>query len=239
MFMMEAWHPTHHITSSPLGDVMVVTASAKLNRSKRQARIRTRKRQYGDRVLTFAEIGKIVSKVRFINLVGRQFGLLTVESYQGTRPQGHGTVRLWLCRCRCGKTIVTQTSSLLAGHTKSCGCSRRGKHFRNLLHSRFSMLTVVGYSGVGYDSRGKTGRLWRCKCDCGEFIITRANSLLMGKTRSCGCLRRDKASARFRTLHFLERQLGKDSMAGFERLSGMTYATTILKNALGSLPKQS
>jgi hypothetical protein len=205
----------------------------------RTERILSRRRQYGARPLSHAELAFVVSKTRFINLMGRQFGLLTVESYQGTRPQGHGTVRLWLCRCRCSKTIVTQTSSLLAGHTKSCGCSRRGKHFRNLLHSRFGMLTVVGYSGVGYDSRGKTGRLWRCKCDCGEFIITRANSLLMGKTRSCSCLRRDKASARFRALHFLERQLGKESMAGFERLSGMTYATTILKNALGSLPKQS
>jgi hypothetical protein len=133
-----------------------------------------RKRQYGDRPLTFAEICKVVSNPRFIDLS----------------------------------------------------------------HRRFTRLQVVGYSGTGVDTNGKRYRLWRCKCDCGEFIITRATSLLMGKTRSCSCLRREKARARFRALHFVERQMGAEALAGLERLSGMDHATTILANALGSLPAQ-
>jgi len=144
-------------------------------RAGRQARILKAKRQFGDRPLTFAQIG-VVSNPRFIDLS----------------------------------------------------------------HRRFTRLLVVGYAGIGIDVRPngekKSYRLWRCKCDCGQFIITRANSLLMGKTRSCSCLRREKARARFRTLHLLERQLGAEALVGLERLSGMDHATTILANALGSLP---
>lgn len=33
--------------------------------------------------------------------------------------------------------------------------------------------------------------LWRCKCDCGEEIVTQRGSLLSGRTRSCGCLRKE------------------------------------------------
>jgi hypothetical protein len=151
--------------------------TGKLSRTDRQARIRTRKREYGQRVLTFAEIAKIVSNPRFIDLS----------------------------------------------------------------HRRFTRLLVVGYAGIGIDVRPngekKSYRLWRCKCDCGQFIITRANSLLMGKTRSCSCLRREKAAARFRALHLVERQLGKDALLGMERLSAMTCASNILSNALGLLPE--
>lgn len=31
------------------------------------------------------------------------------------------------CRCSCGKIVNTELSKLLNGHTKSCGCIRRGK----------------------------------------------------------------------------------------------------------------
>lgn len=35
---------------------------------------------------------------------------------------------------------------------------------------------------------------WECQCDCGKHIIVRSNSLVMGKTKSCGCLNREKPS---------------------------------------------
>lgn len=32
---------------------------------------------------------------------------------------------------------------------------------------------------------------WICRCDCGNTIKTSAGSLMYGKTRSCGCLRKE------------------------------------------------
>ena len=32
---------------------------------------------------------------------------------------------------------------------------------------------------------------WRCKCECGQVVSITASSLRSGKTRSCGCLRRE------------------------------------------------
>lgn len=38
---------------------------------------------------------------------------------------------------------------------------------------------------------------WRCKCDCGNEIVTITHSLLSGCSQSCGCRVRDIQSARF------------------------------------------
>ena len=56
-------------------------------------------------------------------LVGKRFGRLTVmeraENYTTTKGQVH---RAWLCVCDCGNRRIVRASSLISGHTKSCGC---------------------------------------------------------------------------------------------------------------------
>lgn len=32
---------------------------------------------------------------------------------------------------------------------------------------------------------------WKCRCDCGMEIAVRGSNLRYGRTRSCGCLRRE------------------------------------------------
>ena len=39
--------------------------------------------------------------------------------------------------------------------------------------------------------------LWRCRCDCGQEIVTRGEALKDGTTRSCGCLYIELARSRF------------------------------------------
>ncbi len=59
--------------------------------------------------------------------------------------------------------------------------------FKNLTGLKFGRLTAIERAGTG-----KGGHvLWQCKCDCRKEIITWGNSLIQGRTKSCGCLNRE------------------------------------------------
>ena len=66
------------------------------------------------------------------------------------------------------------------------------KSYQDITGHRFGRLTVLGFAD--YDEHGNT--MWKCRCDCGTVFVTRALSLRSGQTQSCGCLRRELASAR-------------------------------------------
>jgi len=52
------------------------------------------------------------------DIKGMQFGRLTVSHKLGSLNKRH----YWLCVCTCGRSVEVNTSSLLNGNTKSCGC---------------------------------------------------------------------------------------------------------------------
>ena len=52
-----------------------------------------------------------------VDLINEHFGNLTVLEKAGKSS--------WLCKCKCGNTIVVTTSCLLLKHTRSCGCLYR------------------------------------------------------------------------------------------------------------------
>ena len=41
---------------------------------------------------------------------------------------------------------------------------------------------------------GTKARQYKCLCDCGKIVDVRLYNLQIGKTRSCGCLRRKNGS---------------------------------------------
>lgn len=51
---------------------------------------------------------------------------------------------------------------------------------------RFNRLVVVKYIGQKRYG-GEPKRMWLCKCDCGNTIITAITPLKQGRTKSCGC----------------------------------------------------
>lgn len=53
------------------------------------------------------------------SLVGKRFGKLVVIKDSGEKQ---GTVKLWLCKCDCGKFVKVRTDSLTSGRTVSCKC---------------------------------------------------------------------------------------------------------------------
>jgi hypothetical protein len=48
---------------------------------------------------------------------------------------------------------------------------------------------------------------WLCKCECGVERILKNSDLRDGRTKSCGCLRKEKTSERFKTHGFRNHRL--------------------------------
>jgi hypothetical protein len=61
-----------------------------------------------------------VSKIK-VNLTGQKFGKLTVIKKEPENAK-------WLCKCECGNEVITRSTSLYSGATKSCGCIRIEMH---------------------------------------------------------------------------------------------------------------
>lgn len=124
------------------------------------------------------------------DLTGRRFGRLTPIRFLG-RKNGKSQ---WLCQCDCGVEKVVQSTNLISGNTKSCGClkSEAGSAKRkDITGRRFGRLTAVKFVGV-VNKRTR----WLCKCDCGnEATVTRGN-LISGYVMSCGCLRSEITAIR-------------------------------------------
>lgn len=64
-----------------------------------------------------------------------------------------------------------------------------------VLGEKHGRLTVTAV--LGRDAASKM--VLRFRCDCGNSIDARYNNVAQGTTRSCGCLGREVAAARFRT----------------------------------------
>lgn len=61
---------------------------------------------------------------------------------------------------------------------------------------KFGKITVVDFAFKGKDGRDK----WNCCCDCGKELVIDGKNLRTGNTKSCGCVRLEKAIARILTL---------------------------------------
>ncbi len=129
------------------------------------------------------------------DLIGRKFGMLTVTEDSGLRTGG-GLIR-WRCRCDCGGEILATRQELLGGKRQDCGCvpgerAQRGGA-EDLTGRQFGELTVLGRAE---NDRNGNAR-WLCRCSCGRERAVQAAALKSGRTRSCGCKRRDAARNKY------------------------------------------
>lgn len=72
---------------------------------------------------------------------------------------------------------------------------RDDEHYNDLRDQRFGRLLVLGLTSRATEEVKQT--TWTCRCDCGvvrEGILY--GSLVSGRAKSCGCLRREKLRAR-------------------------------------------
>ena len=55
----------------------------------------------------------------------------------------------------------------------------------------FGRLTVLEEAPAPSEYLTYKGLWYRCRCQCGNEAVVRRSCLLEGKTKSCGCLRRE------------------------------------------------
>ena len=69
---------------------------------------------------------------------------------------------------------------------------------KDITNQKFGRLTALR---IDNSKRSKTctGLYWLCQCDCGNTSIVDGTSLRNGSIKSCGCLKNELASKRFRT----------------------------------------
>lgn len=66
--------------------------------------------------------------------------------------------------------------------------------FRDLTGMKFGKLTVISLN-----SRRKYHHYWNCICECGNECIIAGSNLVGGKTKSCGCHRKENPAILFST----------------------------------------
>lgn len=88
---------------------------------------------------------------------------------------------------------IAGKTDLRMGKIQSCGCLRKElisqKRGCHLIGERFGRLVVTEQL-----PSKKYRTYWKCQCDCGNIIEVCARELRRGDTRSCGCLKREKAA---------------------------------------------
>lgn len=114
------------------------------------------------------------------DLTNQIFGQLTVLKRDNTRKDR----AYWICKCSCGNIISVSGTKLRQGQ-QSCGCLKKAQ----LTNQRFGRLIAI----KPLEERASNGNImWECQCDCGNILKVRANNLTSGKTKSCGCLKKEQ-----------------------------------------------
>lgn len=128
------------------------------------------------------------SETRQPDLTGQRFGRLVVLQDSGKRQNFQ---ILWDCQCDCGEIKTVNGYSLRRGATQSCGCLRSENTARingkDLTGKRFGKLTAL--------QKVKTQNnhvIWECRCDCGKVVRVFRSNLTSGKTKSCGCISKER-----------------------------------------------
>lgn len=124
-----------------------------------------------------------------IDLTGLTFGKLTCVS----RAENRNGKPYWNTICSCGKPCGASTGNLRSGNIRSCGCLGKAIRESNrlgLVNATFNRLTLISESGA------KSGRIyWLAQCSCGNTIEVSESNVKSGAVKSCGCLRKENASA--------------------------------------------
>lgn len=126
---------------------------------------------------------------KIMDITGNRYGFLTVLGLDEPRISKAGNKRIMRkCLCDCGNITSVYGGHLRSGHTKSCGKCDKFSTFKDLTGQKFDKLTVIKLDSWYYYPNGCRDARWLCKCDCGNTVVIRGNSLKSSKFgHDCGC----------------------------------------------------
>lgn len=114
-----------------------------------------------------------------VDLTGQKFGKLevleTLYNYNGYKRA------TYKCICDCGNVVYIKSAEIYK--RKTCGCNYIDAR-KDYTGQKFGKLTVLKMLYNYKDNQ----TYCRCKCDCGNEIITRMIGLVTENTTSCGCI---------------------------------------------------
>lgn len=64
----------------------------------------------------------------------------------------------------------------------------------DLTNQRYGRLTIIKYAYSKNDRK-----YWHCKCDCGNEKVISSHDIRLGRTKSCGCLKKENSANMLRT----------------------------------------
>ena len=85
-----------------------------------------------------------------VDLTGKQFGYLTVKSYNKESKK-------WLCECKCGRTILVKSNNLKSGNTNSCGICKYKDAAQRQVVADTSPAQIKDGTGNARNKTGYTG----------------------------------------------------------------------------------
>lgn len=99
-------------------------------------------------------------------------------------------------KCSCGNIGISNRQDLISGRAKSCGCFKRRQAEQEadkMIGKRFGNLVVESYEIKARNNNPKKREIYyTCKCDCGGIVVTTRRMLENGRTKSCGCITKEK-----------------------------------------------
>ncbi|MCC2248975.1 hypothetical protein JUJ52_03255 [Virgibacillus sp. AGTR] len=138
---------------------------------------------------------RVKANFTFEDLTGQTFNRWTVlyHAESITEPSGRKAT-MWHCRCECGTERDIRAGTLKSGESKSCGCLKTDvlSKVRNLEGQTFGRWLVLGVGSEQVVPSGRRLKRWVCECECGEVREVTEQSLVRGKSISCGCYRKEQ-----------------------------------------------
>ena len=126
------------------------------------------------------------------SIIGRRFNhLVVVKRVEDHVSSGGNKFPAYDCVCDCGRHKIVTAGKLKTNHVMSCGKCGIYDRKIDLTGRVFDKLTVISENGYYEYPNGERDYKWLCKCECGNYVTVRGNSLKAEGNHNCGCYRKE------------------------------------------------